>query len=59
MPIGLWAFVGWMLFVVLTGALLLFWGWRSGQFADVEDAKYEMLKDREPEAWPPRKEDAR
>ena len=54
MPLGLWAFLLWMIFVTLTGVVLLAWGWRTGQFRDVEEAKYRMLEDREPEGWPGR-----
>lgn len=52
MPIGLWVVVGWMLFVILTGVIMLVWGWKRGQFKDIEEAKYKMLEDREPEPWP-------
>jgi cbb3-type cytochrome oxidase maturation protein len=54
MALGLWVFLGWMIFVVLTGAVFLLWAWRSGQFKNVEEAKYRMLEDREPEPWPKR-----
>lgn len=56
MPIGLWTVVAWMAFVILTGVAFLIWGWRTGQFRDVEAAKYEMLKEREPEPWPARQQ---
>jgi cbb3-type cytochrome oxidase maturation protein len=55
MPLGMWVVVGWMVFVVLTGIAFLIWGWKSGQFKDIEEAKYRMLEDREPEPWPQRK----
>jgi nitrogen fixation-related uncharacterized protein len=55
MPLGLWAFVLWMLFVILTGVIFLVWGWQDGQFRDVEEVKYRILEDREPEEWPGRK----
>jgi hypothetical protein len=51
MPLGLWAFLLWMLFVVLSGIVLLVWGWQTGQFRNVEEAKYTMLEEREPEGW--------
>jgi len=41
-----------MLFVALTGVAFFVWGWRGGQFRDIEEAKYSMLEDREPESWP-------
>ncbi|MFN2132202.1 MAG: cbb3-type cytochrome oxidase assembly protein [Anaerolineae bacterium] len=55
MPMGVWAYALWMLFVILTGIVLLVWGWKSGQFRKVEEPKYRMLEDREPEDWPGRK----
>ncbi len=57
MPLGLWVVVGWMAFVVLTGIVFLIWGWRRGQFKDIEQAKYDMLEDKEPAPWPGRKGD--
>ena len=54
MPLGLWVVVGWMIFVSLTGIALLIWGWKRGQFEDIEGAKYRMLNDEEPEPWPGR-----
>ena len=57
MPIGLWVIVGWMFFVVLTGVIMLVWGWKRGQFKDIEESKYTMLEDREPEPWPDSKGD--
>jgi cbb3-type cytochrome oxidase maturation protein len=55
MPMGMWVVVGWMAFVALTGVVLMIWGWKRGQFRDIEEAKYRMLEDREPEPWPARK----
>jgi len=55
MPLGLWVVVGWMALVALTGIIFLVWGWRNGQFKDIEEAKYKMLEDHEPEAWPHQK----
>ena len=52
MALGLWVFVGWMAFVALTAIVFLIWGWRRGQFRNVEEAKYRMLEDREPADWP-------
>lgn len=55
MPLGLWVVVGWMIFVALTGIGLLLWGWKRGQFSDIERAKYRMLEDGTPESWPQEK----
>ena len=54
MPLGLWVVVGWMALVSLTGVIFLIWGWRSGQFTDIEEAKYRMLEEKEPAPWPGR-----
>ena len=35
------------------------WGWRSGQFRDVEASKRTMLEDRDPEPWPAKRRPAR
>ena len=51
MPFGMWVVVGWMLFVILTGIVMLIWGWKHGQFKDIEEAKYKMLEDHEPQDW--------
>ena len=56
MALGLWVFLGWMIFVAGTGIVFLIWAWRNGQFKNIEEAKYRMLEDREPEPWPARKE---
>jgi cbb3-type cytochrome oxidase maturation protein len=55
MPLGMWVVVGWMLFVILTSLAFLVWGWRTGQFRDIEEPKYRMLEDREPQPWPDNK----
>jgi nitrogen fixation-related uncharacterized protein len=52
MALGLWVFLGWMVFVVFTGVVFLVWAWKNGQFRNIEEAKYRMLEDREPEPWP-------
>lgn len=55
MPLGMWVVVGWMAFVALTGVVFLVWGWKHDQFRDIEEAKYRMLEEREPEPWPDQK----
>jgi cbb3-type cytochrome oxidase maturation protein len=51
MPLGMWVVLGWMIFVAFTGVVFMIWGWKNGQFRDIEAAKYRMLEDREPESW--------
>jgi nitrogen fixation-related uncharacterized protein len=55
MPFGMWVVVGWMALVASTGILFLIWGWKKGQFRDVEEAKYKMLEERDPKPWPHQK----
>ena len=59
MALGLWVFLGWMIFVAVIAIGLLIWAWRTGQFKNVEEAKYRMLEDREPEPWPAKSEKKR
>jgi nitrogen fixation-related uncharacterized protein len=55
MPIGMWVVVGWMAFVAITVIAFIIFAWKSGQFKDVEEAKYRMLEDKQPEPWPHQK----
>lgn len=57
MSLGVWFLLGWMAFVALTALGMLVWGWRRKQFRNIEEAKYTMLEDREPQGWPGRKGD--
>ncbi len=52
MPLGLWMVVGWMVVVALSGVAFLVWGWKTGQFRNIEEAKYRMLEEKDPEPWP-------
>lgn len=54
MPVSLWVVVAWMAFVIFSGIIFMVWGYFNGQFKDIEDPKYTMLEDREPEDWPGR-----
>lgn len=54
MPYGMWVVFGWMVFVILTGVLFILWGWKRDQFKDIEEAKYRMLEEKDPEPWPGR-----
>lgn len=57
MLLGLWVLVGGMAVVALTGIVFLIWGWKNGQFRDIEEAKYRMLEEKDPEPWPNREQD--
>ncbi|MHB9032209.1 MAG: cbb3-type cytochrome oxidase assembly protein [Anaerolineae bacterium] len=56
MYLGVWAFIGWMAFVTVSSLILLIWGWRTGQFKDLEKTSLRILEDREPQPWPGREE---
>jgi cbb3-type cytochrome oxidase maturation protein len=43
-----------MALVFLSGLALIAWGLKTHQFDDIEEAKYRMLEDREPQDWPGR-----
>jgi cbb3-type cytochrome oxidase maturation protein len=55
MPLGIWLLVVWMIFMALVGIAFILWGWRKGQFRNIEEAKYRMLEEDEPQPWPGRK----
>ncbi len=55
MPLGMWVVVGWMAFIPLTVISMIIYAWKTGQFKHIEEAKYAMLEDKEPEPWPGRK----
>jgi hypothetical protein len=55
MPLGMWVVLGWMIFVPLTVITMIIYAWKTGQFKNIEEAKYKMLEDKEPEPWPDRK----
>lgn len=57
MLLGLWVLVGGMAVVALTGIVFFIWGWKNGQFRDIEEAKYRMLEEKDPEPWPNREQD--
>jgi cbb3-type cytochrome oxidase maturation protein len=54
MSAGTRLFLFWIGSAAVIGIGLLIWAWRSGQFKDIEEAKYRMLDDREPAPWPKR-----
>lgn len=54
MPIGVILFVVWMALEVVVVAASIAWGFENGQWKDIEEAKYNMLIDRELEPWPGR-----
>jgi cbb3-type cytochrome oxidase maturation protein len=55
MPLGLWVLIGWMIFMAFLGIAFIVWGWRQGQFRDIEEPKYRMLEEKEPQPWPRKK----
>jgi cbb3-type cytochrome oxidase maturation protein len=55
MSLGLIVLVGGMIVIAFSGVIFLIWGISNGQFENVEEAKYKMLEDNEPQAWPDKK----
>lgn len=55
MTLGAWVFLFWLSFVILTGIVLLVWGWTRDQFKDIEQAKYHVLDNNAPKPWPHQK----
>jgi len=54
MPLGIWLLIAWMILMACIGIAFLVWGWRKGQFHDIEEPKFRMLDEKEPEPWPGR-----
>lgn len=54
MSYGVYGWVVWGVLVTLSAIGLAVWGWRQGQFRNIEAPKYTMLEDREPAPWPGR-----
>jgi nitrogen fixation-related uncharacterized protein len=52
---GIWLLVLWSAGILVFLLVWLSWGLDHGQFDDLEETKYTMLQDREPEGWPGRK----
>ena len=51
MALGVIVLIAGMGVIVLIAAAFLIWGIKNGQFKNVEEAKYTMLEDKEPEPW--------
>jgi len=52
---GIIMFLAWMALEVVYVAGMIAWGYETGQFKDIEEPKYRMLVDLEPQPWPGRK----
>jgi nitrogen fixation-related uncharacterized protein len=57
MSLGIIVLIGGMVVVALTGIGFLVMGLATGQFKNVEEAKYKMLEDADPQPWPHQKGD--
>ncbi|MFN2281299.1 MAG: cbb3-type cytochrome oxidase assembly protein CcoS [Anaerolineales bacterium] len=57
MSLGIIVLIGGMAVVALTGIGFLVLGLATGQFKNVEEAKYKMLEEDEPQPWPHQKGD--
>jgi len=47
-------FVAWTLLEILIVVVTIVWGFETGQWKDIEEPKYRMLIDIEPQPWPGR-----
>lgn len=54
MGIGLIFFTAWIVFMAITVIALIAWFFQEGQHKNIEESKYRMLEDHEPEPWPGR-----
>lgn len=54
MPIGIILFIAWMALEVVVVAGWIVWGFETGQWKNIEEPKYRMLLDIEPQPWPGR-----
>lgn len=52
---GLWLIALWSAGIIVALLIWLSWGLDHGQFDDLEETKYTMLEEREPEGWPGRR----
>jgi cbb3-type cytochrome oxidase maturation protein len=52
MALGVIVLIVGMAVIALIALGFLIWGIRNKQFKDVEEAKYIMLEDQEPQPWP-------
>jgi nitrogen fixation-related uncharacterized protein len=56
MALGVIVLIAGMAVIALIAVIFLIWGIRNDQFKNVEEAKYTMLEDKEPEPWTNQKE---
>ena len=51
MALGVVVLIAGMAVIALIALVFLVWGIRNRQFKDVEEAKYSMLEEKEPQPW--------
>ncbi len=54
MPAGLVLFIAWMALEAVVVLASIVWGFENGQWKNIEEPKYRMLLDIEPQPWPGR-----
>ncbi len=54
MPIGVLLFLAWMALEAVVVLAMIVWGFENKQWKDMEEPKYRMLIDHEPQPWPGR-----
>ncbi len=51
---GIVLFLAWTALEIVVVIAMIRWGFENGQWKNIEEPKYRMLIDREPEPWPGR-----
>ena len=51
MSLGVIVLVGGMILISLTALVFLIWGFKNGQFKNLEETKYQVLEEKEPQGW--------
>jgi nitrogen fixation-related uncharacterized protein len=51
MALGVIVLIAGMAVISIIAIILLIWGFRNNQFKNIEEAKYRMLEDKEPQPW--------
>ena len=51
MSLGVVVLVGGMILISLTALIFLIWGFKTGQFKNLEETKYQVLDEKEPQGW--------
>jgi nitrogen fixation-related uncharacterized protein len=56
MALGVIVLIAGIIVIAVIAVIFLIWGIKTKQFKNVEEAKYTMLEDKEPQPWPNQEE---